>query len=135
MSCGLPESTRCFLRRFGLIDKEANLLQAGLLTATNIEDASEHDLLAAGLNRDQIRHLRYVFVFRDAFGLPDRGKPEMAPGALRTAAPSEARHLHAAEPPRPPESSPRGNDVTLAREAELASFLGRLGKKKKELLK
>ena len=34
---------------------------------------------------------------------------EMAPGALRTspAALSEARHLHAAEPPRLPESSPR----------------------------
>jgi hypothetical protein len=63
MSCGLPESTRCFLRSFGLIDKEANLFQAGLLTATNIEDASDHVLLAAGLNRDQIRKLRFVFVY------------------------------------------------------------------------
>ena len=76
MSSCLPESTRCLLRRFGLIDKVASLLKSGLLTVTDIEDASEHDLLAAGMDRDQIRHLRYVFVFREAFGLPDRAKSD-----------------------------------------------------------
>ncbi len=130
-----------------MIDKEANLFQAGLLTAMDIEDASDHELLAAGLNRDQIRQLRYVFVcmLRDAFGLPDRVKPERSrlnvpfessprpitppPVALRTspAAHSEARGLHEAESSRPLESSPGGNVASLAREAALATFLGRLG--------
>ena len=124
MFCGLPESTRCFLRSFGLIDKEATLFQAGLLTTTDIEDASDHVLLAAGMDRDQIRKIRRIFVFRDAFGLPDRVKPERSqlnvpfessprpitpsPVALRTstAAHSEAR-LHEAESSRSLESSPR----------------------------
>ena len=106
------------------MDKEANLFQAGLLTATDIEDASDHELLAAGLNRDQIRKLRYVFVFRDSFGLPDRVKPERSrlnvpfessprpitppPVALRTSptAHSEARGLHEVESSRQLESSP-----------------------------
>ena len=59
-----------------MIDTAAGLLKAGLLTTTDIEDASEHDLLAAGLSREQIRRLRHLFVYREAFGLPDRGKPK-----------------------------------------------------------
>lgn len=65
MSRDLPESTRCrcFLKCFGLIDTEANLFKAGLLMAmTDIEGASDQDLLAAGLSRYQIRILRRVFM-------------------------------------------------------------------------
>ena len=52
-----------------------------------------------------------------------------SPVALRAcpAAHSEARGLHEAESSRQLESSPGGNVASLAREAELATFLGRLG--------
>ena len=123
MPCGLPESTRSFLRSFGLIDKEANLFQAGLLTATDIEDASDHELLAAGLNCGQIRKLRYVFVFRDAFGLPDRMKPEKS----RLHMPLETSAPHSAMPP------PRVQ-VAAVQDAVLAfrCFLGKLSLSSKE---
>jgi hypothetical protein len=83
MSCGLPENTRCFLRRFGLIDKEANLFRAGLLMDTDIEDASDYELFAAGLNRDQICQLRHVFVFPKMHGRPFDYDEALAPFLVR----------------------------------------------------
>ena len=123
MSCNLPEGTRCFLRSFGLIDKEASLFQAGLLTATDIEDASDHELLAAGLNRDQIRTLRYAFVFRDAFGLPDRVKTERS--RLRVSLSSSAPY---SAMPSPIVQVAAVQDAVLA----FRCFLGKLSLSSKE---
>ncbi len=97
MFCGLPVRTRCLLRCVGLIDKEACLFQAGLLQAEDIEDASDHDLLEAGLNRDQIRHLRRAFVFRESLGLPYRRDSEKS---RLYKYPNAEAHFNAERPPQ-----------------------------------